>query len=48
MSLEEAQRAKKHHIVAKRAIEPDMHVLDIGCGSMALTIADGPASMSWA
>jgi len=42
MSLEEAQRAKKHHIIAKLAIEPGMRVLDIGCGwgGMALTIAE--------
>jgi len=42
MSLEEAQRAKKHHIIAKLAIEPHMRVLDIGCGwgGMALTIAE--------
>lgn len=42
MSLEEAQRAKKHHIIAKLAIQPDMRVLDIGCGwgGMALTIAE--------
>ncbi len=41
-SLEEAQRAKKHHIIAKLAIEPGMRVLDIGCGwgGMALTIAE--------
>jgi len=42
MSLEEAQRAKKKHIIAKLGIEPDMRVLDIGCGwgGMALTIAE--------
>ncbi|MEX0279732.1 MAG: class I SAM-dependent methyltransferase [Arenibacterium sp.] len=41
VSLEEAQRAKKAHIAAKLRIEPDMRVLDIGCGwgGMALTLA---------
>jgi cyclopropane-fatty-acyl-phospholipid synthase len=40
-SLEEAQAAKKRHIAAKLAIEPDHRVLDIGCGwgGMALTLA---------
>ena len=32
MSLEAAQVAKKHQIARKLLIEPDMHVLDIGCG----------------
>jgi cyclopropane-fatty-acyl-phospholipid synthase len=32
MSLEEAQLAKKRHLVAKLAIEPGMRVLDIGSG----------------
>jgi cyclopropane-fatty-acyl-phospholipid synthase len=32
ISLEEAQLAKKAHIAAKLALEPDMRVLDIGCG----------------
>ncbi len=31
-SLEEAQLAKKRHIAAKMFLEPDMQVLDIGCG----------------
>ncbi|MFC5069137.1 class I SAM-dependent methyltransferase [Flaviflagellibacter deserti] len=31
-SLEEAQLAKKRHIVAKLAVEPGNKVLDIGCG----------------
>ncbi|QBF30944.1 cyclopropane-fatty-acyl-phospholipid synthase family protein [Thalassococcus sp. S3] len=41
LSLEEAQDAKKAHIAAKLMIEPDCHVLDIGCGwgGMALTLA---------
>src|SRR5262249_42228498 len=41
MSLEEAQRAKKHHIAAKLRIAPGARVLDIGCGwgGMALTLA---------
>ncbi|MDQ0315612.1 SAM-dependent methyltransferase [Amorphus orientalis] len=30
--LDDAQLAKKRHIAAKLAIEPDMKVLDIGCG----------------
>ncbi|WP_342772238.1 cyclopropane-fatty-acyl-phospholipid synthase family protein [Rhodovulum iodosum] len=41
MSLDEAQAAKKAHIAAKLLIEPDMRVLDIGCGwgGMAITLA---------
>ncbi len=41
MTLDEAQEAKKHHIAHKLLLEPDMHVLDIGCGwgGMALTLA---------
>jgi len=41
MTLEDAQRAKKRHIADKLLIEPDMKVLDIGCGwgGMALTLA---------
>jgi cyclopropane-fatty-acyl-phospholipid synthase len=31
-SLEQAQLDKKAHIVAKLALEPGQHVLDIGCG----------------
>ena len=41
-TLEEAQLAKKRHIAAKlRLTEPDLRVLDIGCGwgGMALTLA---------
>ena len=32
MPLEAAQAAKKEHIATKLLLEPDMHVLDIGCG----------------
>ncbi|GAA6208253.1 cyclopropane-fatty-acyl-phospholipid synthase family protein [Cognatishimia sp. WU-CL00825] len=41
MSLGAAQRAKKAHIATKLCLEPDQHVLDIGCGwgGMALTLA---------
>jgi len=41
MTLDQAQEAKKAHIAEKLLIEPDMHVLDIGCGwgGMALTLA---------
>ncbi|MBS1304007.1 cyclopropane-fatty-acyl-phospholipid synthase family protein [Loktanella sp. SALINAS62] len=41
MSLDEAQEAKKHHIARKLCLQPDMRVLDIGCGwgGMALTLA---------
>jgi len=41
MTLEEAQLAKKRHIIAKLALEPGMKVLDIGCGwgGLALTLA---------
>lgn len=40
-TLEEAQRAKKHHIARKLRLEPGHKVLDIGCGwgGMALTLA---------
>jgi cyclopropane-fatty-acyl-phospholipid synthase len=42
MSLEEAQLAKKRHIVAKMLVEEDQKVLDIGCGwgGMGLYIAE--------
>lgn len=30
--LDEAQRAKKRHIASKLALEPDLNILDIGCG----------------
>lgn len=41
MSLEDAQAAKKAHIARKLLLEPDMSVLDIGCGwgGMAMTLA---------
>ncbi len=41
MSLEAAQRAKKHHIARKLLLKPGMTVLDIGCGwgGLALTLA---------
>ncbi|NDU99910.1 SAM-dependent methyltransferase [Pseudoroseicyclus tamaricis] len=41
LSLEEAQVAKKRHIIGKLCLEPGMRVLDIGCGwgGMALTLA---------
>ncbi|MBN2906389.1 MAG: class I SAM-dependent methyltransferase [Rhodobacteraceae bacterium] len=41
LTLEQAQSAKKAHIAAKLLIEPDMRVLDIGCGwgGMAITLA---------
>jgi cyclopropane-fatty-acyl-phospholipid synthase len=41
-TLEQVQRAKKHHIAAKLCLtRPDLTVLDIGCGwgGMALTLA---------
>jgi len=41
MTLEQAQRAKKHHIAAKLCLKPGMEVFEIGCGwgGMALTLA---------
>jgi cyclopropane-fatty-acyl-phospholipid synthase len=41
MTLEEAQLAKKRHIMAKLALAPGQSVLDIGCGwgGLALTLA---------
>ncbi|SMX31784.1 SAM-dependent methyltransferase [Actibacterium lipolyticum] len=40
-TLEQAQAQKKAHIAGKLLLEPDMQVLDIGCGwgGMALTLA---------
>ncbi len=40
-TLDEAQQAKKDHIVAKLLLETGQHVLDIGCGwgGLALTLA---------
>jgi cyclopropane-fatty-acyl-phospholipid synthase len=40
-TLEQAQIQKKDHIARKLLIEPDMRVLDVGCGwgGMALTLA---------
>ncbi len=42
MSLEEAQRAKKHHIAAKLLLRPDDRVLDIGSGwgGLGITLAE--------
>ena len=41
MSLEEAQLAKKRHIMAKLALRPGQRALDIGCGwgGLAMTMA---------
>ena len=41
MTLEAAQAAKKAHVARKLLLEPDMQVLDIGCGwgGMALSLA---------
>lgn len=48
MSLEEAQAAKKRHILAKLLIEPDQKVLDIGCGwgGLGLTLAEAGAKVT--
>ncbi|HWA00398.1 MAG TPA: cyclopropane-fatty-acyl-phospholipid synthase family protein [Caulobacterales bacterium] len=42
MELEEAQRAKKRHLMAKLLLRPSQKVLDIGCGwgGLALTLAE--------
>ena len=42
MTLDEAQAAKKRHIMGKLFIEPGMKVLDIGCGwgGLGLTLAE--------
>lgn len=44
LTLEEAQEAKKAHIIDKLDIRPGQHVLDIGCGwgGLALSIARTP------
>lgn len=41
MTLEEAQLAKKRHLISKLLLEPGQRVLDIGCGwgGMALEVA---------
>ena len=46
-TLEEAQIAKKQHILAKLMIEPGQRVLDIGCGwgGLGLTLAEAGASV---
>ncbi len=42
MTLADAQLAKKRHIAKKLLLEPEMRLLDIGCGwgGMALTLAE--------
>jgi cyclopropane-fatty-acyl-phospholipid synthase len=42
MTLEEAQLAKKRHLMGKLLLEPGMRVLDIGCGwgGLGLTLAE--------
>jgi cyclopropane-fatty-acyl-phospholipid synthase len=39
ISLEDAQQAKKRHIIAKLRLEPGQHVLDVGCGWGGLAMA---------
>jgi cyclopropane-fatty-acyl-phospholipid synthase len=47
-TLEEAQAAKKRHLLAKLLIEPDMRVLDIGCGwgGLGLSLAEAGARVT--
>jgi cyclopropane-fatty-acyl-phospholipid synthase len=47
MSLEEAQAAKKRHIIAKLDLTENQRVLDIGCGwgGMALSLAEAGAQV---
>jgi cyclopropane-fatty-acyl-phospholipid synthase len=42
VTLDEAQAAKKRHLLAKLRIEPGMRVLDLGCGwgGLGLTLAE--------
>lgn len=44
-TLEEAQEAKKRHIIAKLLLEPGQKILDIGCGwgGLAISIAESAA-----
>jgi cyclopropane-fatty-acyl-phospholipid synthase len=47
-SLEDAQAAKKRHLLAKLMIQPDMRVLDIGCGwgGLGLSLAQAGAQVT--
>lgn len=49
LSLEEAQREKKRHLLAKLVLTPDARVLDIGCGFGGLALflaAEGAANVT--